>query len=125
MMNLALQEIALKLNELKQLNFEDINKKISPNDLQEKLKNSGISNVTETSQQEVAKDTLKEKIKEQVPDANDANINKIKGNISEKLMDWYFQNTGWEKLEGEVGCNGIDGLYVKRDKDGNIKQILI
>ena len=27
MMNLALQEIALKLNELKQLNFEDINKK--------------------------------------------------------------------------------------------------
>jgi len=88
--------------------------------LQEKLKNSGISNVTETSQQEVAKDTLKEKIKEQVPDANDANINKIKGNISEKLMDWYFQNTGWEKLEGEVGCNGIDGLYVKRDKDGNI-----
>ena len=93
MMNLALQEIALKLNELKQLNFEDINKKISPNDLQEKLKNSGISNVAETSQQEVAKDTLKEKIKEQVPDANDANINKIKGNISEKLMDWYFQNS--------------------------------
>lgn len=128
MMNLALQEIALKLNELKQLNFEDINKKISPNDLQEKLKKSGISNVAETNQQEVAKDTLKEKIKEQVPDANDTNIKKIKGNISEKLMDWYFQDIiagEWEKLEGEVGCNGIDGLYVKRDKNGNIKQVLI
>ena len=76
MVNLALQEIALKLNELKQLNFEDINKKISPNDLQEKLKNFGISNVAETNQQEVAKDTLKEKIEEQVPDANEANIKK-------------------------------------------------
>ena len=40
-------------------------------------------------------------------------------------MDEYFKKSGWEKIQGEVGVNGIDGLYVKRDKDGNITNVLM
>lgn len=47
----------------------------------------------------------------------------IKSNASEQLMDEYFKKSGWEKLK--VGVNGIDGLYVKRDKDGNITNVLM
>lgn len=65
-------------------------------------------------------DTLTEEIKRQFPKINEAQINKLKGDIAENLMDAYFLKNGWKKLDGEVGRNGIDGLYVKFDKEGNI-----
>ena len=40
-------------------------------------------------------------------------------------MDKYFIKSGWKKIEGEVGRNGIDGLYVKYDKRGNIKDVML
>lgn len=70
-------------------------------------------------------DTLTKEIKERIPEIKEANINKIKGDIAEALMDEYFPKNGWKKLEGEVGVNGIDGLYVKYDKEGNIKQVMV
>lgn len=70
-------------------------------------------------------DTLTEEIKRQFPKINEAQINKLKGDIAENLMDTYFLKNGWKKLEGEVGCNGIDGLYVKFDKEGNITQVMV
>jgi hypothetical protein len=51
-------------------------------------------------------------------------VNKKVGKINEYIMSKYFESTGWERIEGEVGVNGIDGLFVKRDKYGNIKEVL-
>jgi len=51
-------------------------------------------------------------------------INHKIGTLNENIMNKYFQSTGWTKLEGEVGRNGIDGLFVKR-KNGIIIDVLI
>ena len=53
-----------------------------------------------------------------------AQINNKVGAINETLMNKYFKSTGWTKLEGEVGRNGIDGLFVKR-KNGVISDVII
>ena len=47
------------------------------------------------------------------------------GQVNEKIMDKYFERTGWKKINGEVGRNGVDGLYVKYDKYGNIKDVML
>lgn len=39
-------------------------------------------------------------------------------------MHKFYTNTGWEQIEGEVGRNGIDGLYLKR-KQGVIREVLV
>jgi len=62
-----------------------------------------------------SKDTLVGKIKEVNPNIVEGRINLIKGEISENMMDKYFKNSGWSKIEGEVGRNGIDGLYIRKD----------
>jgi hypothetical protein len=107
--------------------FDAIDKRFSPHELLKNSEKNGISgdkseldNIEKSS-----KDTLKEKIEQKCLECNEANINKIKGNISENLMDVYFKKSGWSKLEGEIGANGIDGLYVKKDKDGNIADVLV
>jgi hypothetical protein len=53
-----------------------------------------------------------------------AHIKKITGNVAESFMDRYYVSNGWEKLRREVGVNGIDGLYVRRDKNGVIRKVL-
>ena len=58
------------------------------------------------------------------PNLSLAQINMKVGSINENIMNKYFQSTGWEKLKGEVGRNGIDGLFVKR-KNGTIIDVLI
>jgi hypothetical protein len=52
-------------------------------------------------------------------------LNQKVGVINENLMNKYFQSSGWTKLEGEVGRNGIDGLFIKKDVNGVIKDLLI
>ena len=39
-------------------------------------------------------------------------------------MDRYFQGSGWTRVEGQIGRQGIDGLYIKRD-GGVVKDVLI
>jgi len=68
--------------------------------------------------------TLDDKLKVKLPTLTEGQINILKGKIGEEMMDAYFKRSGWSKIEGEVGRNGIDGLYIRRDKDGNIKQVL-
>lgn len=51
-------------------------------------------------------------------------INQIVGTINENIMNKYFQSSGWKKIEGEVGRNGIDGLFIKR-KNGSIHDVMI
>lgn len=52
-------------------------------------------------------------------------IDNIVGKINESIMVKFFKSSGWERIEGEIGRNGIDGLFVKRDKHGNIVDVLI
>jgi len=52
-----------------------------------------------------------------------ANRSKFNGNVAEDFMSKYFKNTGWKQLPGEVGSNGIDGLFVKT-KNGVIKDVM-
>ncbi len=51
-------------------------------------------------------------------------LNIVNGNASECMMHKFYTNTGWVKIEGEVGRNGIDGLYYKT-KNGQIKEVLV
>lgn len=52
-------------------------------------------------------------------------LNKFNGDVTEAMMSKYFRGSGWGQISGEVGVNGIDGLFIKKDKNGNIKDILI
>ncbi len=58
------------------------------------------------------------------PNLTLAQINHKVGTVNENIMHKYFQSTGWNKIDGEVGRNGIDGLYVKR-KNGVIVDVTI
>jgi len=48
----------------------------------------------------------------------------VVGALNENLMIRYFENSGWTRLEGQVGRAGFDGLFVKLE-DGVIKDVLI
>ena len=51
-------------------------------------------------------------------------LNKFNGDVTESVMSKYFKSSGWGQIEGEVGVNGIDGLFIKKNKDGNIKKVM-
>ncbi len=51
-------------------------------------------------------------------------LNIVNGYSSECMMHQFYTSTGWIKIEGEIGRNGIDGLYYKT-KDGHIKEVLV
>ncbi len=51
-------------------------------------------------------------------------LNIVNGYSSECAMHKFYTNTGWIQIEGEVGRNGIDGLYYKVD-NGQIKEVLV
>jgi len=51
-------------------------------------------------------------------------LNIVNGYSSECMMNQFYTSTGWIKIEGEVGRNGIDGLYYKT-KNGQIKEVLV
>jgi len=52
-------------------------------------------------------------------------IDNIVGKINESLMINFFEKNGWKRIEGEIGRNGIDGLFIKTDKKGRIIDVLI
>ena len=51
-------------------------------------------------------------------------LNIINGASAECVMHQFYTNSGWIQIEGEIGRNGIDGLYYKA-KDGVIKDVLV
>ena len=51
-------------------------------------------------------------------------VNHKIGQIGESVMTKFFTASGWKQIPGEVGRNGIDGLFVKRDKNGNIIDVI-
>ncbi len=51
-------------------------------------------------------------------------LNIVNGYSSECVMHKFYTNTGWVQIEGEIGRNGIDGLYFKK-KNGVIREVLV
>ncbi len=51
-------------------------------------------------------------------------LNIVNGYSAECVMHKFYTDTGWTQIEGEVGRNGIDGLYYKK-KNGIIKEVLV
>lgn len=51
-------------------------------------------------------------------------LNIINGASSECVMHQFYTQSGWVQIEGEIGRNGIDGLYYKK-KNGVIKEVLV
>ena len=54
---------------------------------------------------------------------NQAHLSKFNGNVAENFMGEYFKSAGWKQLPGEIGDNGIDGLFVKM-KNGVVHDVL-
>lgn len=46
------------------------------------------------------------------------------GASAECVMRQFYTNSGWIQIEGEIGRNGIDGLYYKK-KNNIIKEVLV
>lgn len=51
-------------------------------------------------------------------------LNIVNGASAECVMHHFYTNSGWIQIKGEIGRNGIDGLYYKK-KNGSIKEILV
>jgi len=51
-------------------------------------------------------------------------LNIINGASAECVMHKFYTNSGWIQVEGEIGRNGIDGLYYKK-KNNVIKDVLV
>lgn len=122
LMNLSVKENRVIFTE--QFKYVKIFKKLKDGDklLLNCLKKSSC-NVEEYSNI-MSKSPLHVQIAIKHPSLNLAQINHQVGSINEHLMDKYFKSTGWTKIEGEVGRNGIDGLFIKR-KNGIIVDIAV
>ena len=57
--------------------------------------------------------------------SNGSNIRIDNGAIGEEISTSLYKKNGYSKLDAGKGRHGIDGLYVKRDSDGKINDIII
>jgi len=51
-------------------------------------------------------------------------LNIVNGASAECVMHQFYAQSKWVQVEGEIGRNGIDGLYYKK-KNGAIKEVLV
>lgn len=51
-------------------------------------------------------------------------LNIVNGGSAECVMHQFYTQSGWMQIEGEIGRQGIDGLYYKKKK-GIIKEVLV
>ncbi len=58
------------------------------------------------------------------PASNLGQVNQAVGDISERVMVRHFESTGWTQIQGQVGRSGIDGLFVKRNAEGAVREVL-
>jgi hypothetical protein len=59
------------------------------------------------------------------PNLGATQVNHAVGEINERLMLRFFENSGWNAVNGQVGRSGFDGLLVKVDGTGSIRDLLI
>lgn len=70
------------------------------------------------------KSELHKKVYIQSPTENIQQLNKKVGNITESIMHKGYEASGWERIPSEIGGKGIDGMYVKRNRQNNIVDVL-
>jgi hypothetical protein len=51
-------------------------------------------------------------------------LNIVNGASAECVMHNFYSKSNWVQIEGEIGRNGIDGLYYKK-KNGVIREVLV
>jgi len=59
------------------------------------------------------------------PDLNLQQVNQRVGKLAENMMIRYFKRSGWTTVPGEIGRQGIDGLFVKKSANGVVTDVLI
>lgn len=59
------------------------------------------------------------------PNLGPTQVNHAVGEINERLMLRFYENSGWKAVDGQVGRTGFDGLFVKYDDAGSIRDLLI
>ena len=59
------------------------------------------------------------------PDLNLTQANQKVGSISEQVMIRHFEGSGWQQIRGQVGRTGIDGLLIKRNSVGIVREVLV
>ena len=122
LLNLAIKEN--KTTTIDQFKYITIFKKVENGDklLLKCLKNTAcnLNNFSDL----MRKSQLHVQIANKYPYMNLAQINHKVGSINENIMNKYFQSVGWTKIEGEIGRNGIDGLYIKK-KNGIIVDVMV
>ena len=52
-------------------------------------------------------------------------LNVAKGDFVENFTDLFYKQGGWKKTNNMVGVNGIDGLYYKLHKTGNVEDVIV
>lgn len=68
---------------------------------------------------------LHQKMSEAMPHLSPTAVNHKVGELNERVMNRYYTASGWRQLPGEVGRNGIDGLFIKYSRDGSIRDVLV
>ncbi len=58
------------------------------------------------------------------PSVVQSHLNIINGASAECVMHQFYTSSGWTQIEGEIGRNGIDGLYCKK-KNNTIREVLV
>ena len=121
---LSLAEKEQRVSFTKQFQYTKVFKSLENGDkLLLKCLNNPTCNIENFSNL-MTKSSLHRELALKYPSLNLAQLNHKVGLINENLMNKYFQSTGWTKIEGEVGRNGIDGLFIK-EKNGVIVDVLI
>lgn len=123
LMNLAVKENRLNFQE--QFRYIHLFQSIEKGDvlLLKCLKDvdCNIDNLIEIMQ----KSSLHKELLLKKPSLSLPRLNHAVGSINENLMKKYFTSSGWKEIVSEIGRNGIDGLYVKKNKKGRIVDVLI
>jgi hypothetical protein len=73
----------------------------------------------------INKSQLHMEVVQKYPHLNLAQVNHKVGQVNENIMSRYFENSGWTKIEGEIGRNGIDGLFIQKTRAGAVKNVLL
>jgi hypothetical protein len=48
-----------------------------------------------------------------------------RGDVVEEFTKRFFEAEGWKPVDAKVGNSGIDNLFIKTDKNGNVRDVLI
>lgn len=47
------------------------------------------------------------------------------GEVNEQVMRRFFEESGWKRVDGQVGRSGVDGLFVKVSDTGEVRDVLV